>query len=108
MFTRALRLHRATRCLADDRDFAILIERCTFHIQRRLLNNRPCQWLRWDEFHLQGLGLVLQVFEAARRAGGGHGKGFGFIVGLPADDQRPDARIGVVGGTAARARASRR
>ena len=34
--------------------------------------------------------LVLQVLEAPQSGGGGEREGFGFVVGLPAHDQRPD------------------
>ena len=40
-----------------------------------------------NEGHVQGLGLALQMFEAARGAGGSGLKRFAFIVGLPAHDQ---------------------
>lgn len=56
----------------------------------RLLNNRSCKLLNWNECHVEGFGLVLEVLETPRGAGGGDGESFGFIIGLPADDQRPD------------------
>ena len=36
----------------------------------RPLNNRSCSLLDWNEGHVEGLGLVLQVFESACGAGG--------------------------------------
>ena len=44
----------------------------------------------WNEGHVEGFGLVLEVPEAPRGAGGGAGEGFGLIIGLAGDDQRPD------------------
>ena len=43
-----------------------------------------------NEFQVQGVRLVLLVLEAAGGGGRSDGKGFGFVVGLPAHDQRPD------------------
>ncbi len=58
--------------------------------QRRLLSNRTSGVLCWNEFQVEGVGLVWEVFEAVRGAGGGDHEGFGFIIRLPAHDQRPD------------------
>jgi len=38
-----------------------------------------------NEFHVEGMGLVLQVLEAAGGGGGGAVESFGFVVGLSAD-----------------------
>jgi hypothetical protein len=46
--------------------------------------------LGWNEFQVQGVRLVFQVLEAAGGGGRSDGKGFGFVVGLPAHDQRPE------------------
>ena len=43
-----------------------------------------------NEFHIEGLGLVLEVFEPAGEASGGGLEGFLFIIGLAGGDHRPD------------------
>ena len=53
--------------------------------------------LDWNELHVEGLSLVLEVFEAAGGAGGGGLEGFLFVVGLAGDDQGPDDAGQLVG-----------
>ena len=43
-----------------------------------------------NEFHVQGVGLVVEVFNAPGGRGWGAVEGFGFFVGTPADHHRPD------------------
>ena len=45
---------------------------------------------RGNEFQVQGVRLVLQVLEPARGGGRCEREGFGFVIGLPAHDQRQD------------------
>ena len=59
-------------------------------LTRGLLNNSTCKLLGRNELQVEGLGLVVEVLEPARDAGRRGGKGFGFVVGLPAHDQRPE------------------
>ena len=60
---------------------------CTTKDIGSLLSNRASKLMGGNEGHVQGLGLALQMFEAARGAGGSGLKRFAFIVGLPAHDQ---------------------
>ena len=51
---------------------------------KRPLESKRMYVVGGNEGHVQGLGLVLQMFEAARGAGGGGLKGFVLIIGLSA------------------------
>ena len=44
----------------------------------------------WNEGHVEGPGLVLEVFEASGGAGGDELEGLLFVVGLPGGDHPPD------------------
>ena len=61
----------------------------------RLLNNRACQVLGWNEGHVEGPCLVPEVFEAAHSADKGGLEGLLFIVGPPGGDERPDDPGGI-------------
>ena len=45
--------------------------------------------LGWNEFHIQGLVLILEVLEAAGEAAGGGFEGFGLVIGLAAGASSP-------------------
>ena len=46
--------------------------------------------LGWNESHVECFGLVLEILETTRGGCWSDGEGFGFIIGLAADDERPD------------------
>ena len=63
--------------------------------RKGLLNNTACQVLGWNEFHVEGSGLVPEVFEAACGAGGGGLEGLHLVVGFPGGDEGPDDPGGI-------------